>query len=102
MADRRTACVLARIDSYRGEQISRKIVSRELGPRSYRDFAKNIALLGAKKWGTTCDRDISNSAIYATVIYRAYTVYDSEAISSHNWGLEIILHYTITHYTTIP
>ena len=32
---------------YRGEQISRKIVSRELNARSYRDFAKNIALLGA-------------------------------------------------------
>ena len=45
-----------------------------MGPRSYRDFAKNIALLGAKKWGPTCDRDISNSAIYATAIYRAYTV----------------------------
>ena len=57
-----------------GEQISRKIVSRELGPRSCRDFARNIALLGAKKWGPTCDRDISNSAIYATAIYRAYTV----------------------------
>ena len=69
------------------ELISRKIVSCEpgtkaiavsrfrekLGPRSYRDFAKNIALLGAKKWGPTCDRDISNSAIYATAIYRAYT-----------------------------
>ena len=32
---------------YRGEQISRKIVSRELNARSVRDFAKNIALLGA-------------------------------------------------------
>ena len=32
---------------YRGEQITRKIVSRELNARSYRDFAKNIALLGA-------------------------------------------------------
>ena len=29
---------------YRGEQISRKIVSRELNAMSYRDFAKNIAL----------------------------------------------------------
>ena len=68
---------------YRGEQISRKIVSRELGPRSYRDFAKNIALLGAKIWGPTCDRDISNSAIYATAIYRAYTVYI--LISGSSW-----------------
>ena len=32
---------------YRGEQISRKIVSRELNARSNRDFAKNVALLGA-------------------------------------------------------
>ena len=32
---------------YRSEQISRKIVSRELNARSYRDFVKNIALLGA-------------------------------------------------------
>ena len=32
---------------YRGEQISRKIVSRELNARSYRDFVKNIVLLGA-------------------------------------------------------
>ena len=32
---------------YCGEQISRKIVSRELNARSYHDFAKNIALLGA-------------------------------------------------------
>ena len=32
---------------YRGEQISWKFVSRELNARSYRDFAKNIALLGA-------------------------------------------------------
>ena len=59
---------------YRGEQISRKKVSHKLGPTSYRDFAKNIALMGTKKWGPTCDCDISNSAIYTTAIYRAYTV----------------------------
>ena len=29
-----------------------KIVSRELGPRCYHDFAENIALLGAKKMGS--------------------------------------------------
>ena len=34
------------------ELVSRKIVSRELGPRSYRDFAKNIGFLGAKKMGS--------------------------------------------------
>ena len=54
---------------YRGEQISRKIVSRELGPMSYHDFVKNIALMGTKKWSPTCDRAISNSAIYTTAIY---------------------------------
>ena len=32
---------------YRGEHISRKVVSRELNARSYRDFTKNITLLGA-------------------------------------------------------
>ena len=47
-----------------------KIVSRELGPRCYHDFAENIALLGAKKMGSNMrpryiqfrdihDRDIS-------------------------------------------
>ena len=69
---------------YRGEQISWKIVSRELNARSYRDFAKisrswaphlqNSRNQWAKKWGPTCDRDISNSAIYTTAIYQAYTV----------------------------
>ena len=38
-------------------------------------ISKNIALLGAKKWGPTCDRNISNSAIYTTAIYREYTVF---------------------------
>ena len=51
-----------------------KIVSRKLGPSCYRDFANNIALLGAKKWDPTCHRDIYNSAIYTTHIYREYTV----------------------------
>ena len=55
-------------------KFSRKIVSRELGPRSYWDFAKNITFLGAQKWGPICNRDISNSAIYTTAIYREYTV----------------------------
>ena len=57
-----------------------KIVSRKLGPRSCHDLAKNIALLGAKKWGPTYDRDISNSAIYTTAIYREYTVHDTEMV----------------------
>ena len=44
-------------------------------------ISKKIMLLGAmsakwvaKKWGPTCDRDISDSAIYTTAIYRVYTV----------------------------
>ena len=47
-------------------------------------ISRKIALLGvmtaklskwvAKKWGPTCDCDISDSAIYTTAIYRAYTV----------------------------
>ena len=92
MADHRTACVPTRIDreagvdftkncllwignkGYHGEQISWKIVSHELGPRCYHDFAKNTVLLGAKRWGPSCNRDIVNSVIYMTAIYRVYTV----------------------------
>ena len=48
--------------------ISRKI-SRSWAPR-----LQNSQNRWAKKWGPTCDRDISNSAIYTTAIYRAYTV----------------------------
>ena len=57
----------------------------EFGSTSYRDFAKNIALMGAKKWGPTCDHDISNSAIYTTAIYRAYTVliYSTDTLEDH-------------------
>ena len=70
------------------ELISRKIVSSEQEQRLSRwaDFAKilrswaprlqNSRNRWAKKWGPTCDRDISNSAIYTTAIYRAYTVYN--------------------------
>ena len=58
---------------YRGEQISRKNVSRESNelPR----FREKYCAHGRQKWGPTCDRDISNSAIYTTAIYRAYTVF---------------------------
>ena len=70
---------------YCGEQISRKIVSRELNARSCGDFARIIALLGTtsakfaklvgKKMGSNMrPRYISNSVIYTTAIYRAYTV----------------------------
>ena len=83
--------------------ISRKIVSSEQEQRLSRwaDFAKNCLprieckelprfrekyralgrhvckireIGGQKKWGPTCNRDISNSAICTTAIYRAYTV----------------------------
>ena len=73
------------------ELISRKIVSSEQEQRLSRwaDFAKtclppieckelprlqNLRNRWAKKWGPTCDRDISNFAIYTTAIYQAYTV----------------------------
>ena len=82
------------------ELISRKIVSSEQEQRLSRcaDFAKKCLpriqckelprfrekyrALGlqnsrnrwAKKWGPTCDCDISNSTIYTTTIYRAYNV----------------------------
>ena len=80
------------------ELISRKIVSSEQEQRLSRwaDFAENwmqgVTAISqkisrswapplqnsrnwwAKKWGPTCDRDISNSAIYTTVIYWAYAV----------------------------
>ena len=58
-----------------------KIVSHELGPKHYRDFAKNIALLGTKKWGPSCDRDVSTSPIYTTAIwYIESTLYGVGAI----------------------
>ena len=75
------------------ELISRKIVSCEPGTKAiavsrFREklspvnwvqgvtaISRKISRSWApKKWGPTCDRDISNSAIYATAIYRAYTV----------------------------
>ena len=70
---------VSRIKGIRGEQISRKTVSREQGPRNYRDFAKNrtlgrhvreISEMGGQKMGSNMrpryirfrdihDRDIS-------------------------------------------
>ena len=77
----------------RPELISRKIVSGEprtkaiavsrfrekLSPANWVQgvtaISRKISRSSApKKWGPTCDRDISNSAIYTTAIYRAYTV----------------------------
>ena len=77
----------------RPELISRKIVSGEsrtkaiavsrfcekLSPANWVQgvtaISRKISRSWApKKWGPTCDRYISNSAIYTTAIYRAYTV----------------------------
>ena len=77
----------------RPELISRKIVSGEPGTKaiavsrfreklSPANWVQGVTTISRKisrswapkKWGPTCDRDISNSAIYTTAIYRAYTV----------------------------
>ena len=77
----------------RPELISRKIVSGEPGTKaiavsrfreklSPANWVQGVTAISRKisrswapkKWGPTCDRDISNSAIYTTGIYRAYTV----------------------------
>ena len=54
---------------YRGEQISRKIVSRELNARSYRDLAKNIALLSATSAKFANSVGKKNGVQDATAIY---------------------------------
>ena len=77
----------------RPELISRKIVSGEPGTKaiavsrfreklSPANWVQGVTTISRKisrswapkKWGSTWDRDISNSAIYTTAIYRAYTV----------------------------
>ena len=58
---------------YHGEQISQKIVSRELGPRSYRDFAKNIVLFSTKKMGSniaTATNDLASEIIIFPTVSR--------------------------------
>ena len=84
------------------ELISRKIVSCEPGTKaiavsrfreklSPANWVQGVTAISRKisrswapkKWGPTCDRDISNSAIYATAIYRAYTV----LISMFSWNI---------------
>ena len=44
-------------------------------PEKYRALGQNSRNRWAKKWGPTCDRDISNSAIYTTTIYRSTLYY---------------------------
>ena len=80
----------------RPELISRKIFSGEPGTKaiavsrfreklSPANWVQGVTAISRKisrswapkKWGPTCDRDISNSAIYTTAIYRAYTVFFS-------------------------
>ena len=77
----------------RPELISQKIVSGEPGTKaiavnrfceklSPANWVQGVTAISRKisrswvpkKWGPTCNRDISNSAIYTTPIYRAYTV----------------------------
>ena len=94
----------------RPELISRKIVSGEsrtkaiavsrfrekLSPANWVQgvtaISRKISRSWApKKWGPTCDRDISNSAIYTTAIYRAYTVSGNHPtiswlLFSKQWG----------------
>ena len=101
----------------RPELISRKIVSGEPGTKAiavsrFREklspvnwvqgviaISRKISRSWApKKWGPTCDRDISNSAIYTTAIYRAYTVYFS---SLHQW-LSTRLKYSIATTLELP
>ena len=81
------------------ELISRKIVSGEPGTKaiavsrfreklSPANWVQGVTVISRKisrswapkKWGPTCDRDISNSAIYTTAIYRAYTVLNIKVI----------------------
>ena len=59
----------------------REKLSPANGVQGITAISQKIALLGvmsaklaAIKWGPTYDRDISDSAIYTTAIYRAYTV----------------------------
>ena len=89
----------------RPELISRKIVSGEPGTKaiavsrfceklSPANWVQGVTAISRKisrswapkKWGPTCDRDISNSAIYTTTIYRAYTV------SIIKYGVKLLLH----------
>ena len=95
------------------ELISRKIVSCEPGTKaiavsrfreklSPANWVQGVTAISRKilrswapkKWGPTCDRDISNSAIYATAIYRAYTVliWTGDKLShgqAHDWYTHI-------------
>ena len=73
----------------------REKLSHANGVQGITAISRKIALLGvmsaklakwvAKKWGPTCDRDISDSAIYTTAIYRAYTVYGATGPKWVNW-----------------
>ena len=97
------------------ELISRKIVSGEPGTKaiavsrfreklSPANWVQGVTAISRKisrswapkKWGPTCDRDISNSAIYTTAIYRAYTVYENDWHKSNQLRWKwIIVYFTI-------
>ena len=53
-------------------------ISRSWAPR-----LQNSRNRLAKRWGPTCDRDISNSAIYTTAIYQEYTVHQNSEKLGH-------------------
>ena len=88
----------------RPELISQKIVSGEPGTKaiavsrfseklSPANWVQGVTAISRKisrswapkKWGPTCDRNISNSAIYTTGIYWAYTVYGLPWITIFLW-----------------
>ena len=64
-----------------------------IGSKVLPRFREKYRALGRQKWGPTCDRDISNSTIYTTAIYREYTVLDNMA---KDWtGLKLSYLYQI-------
>ena len=120
----------------RPELISRKIVSGEPGTKaiavsrfreklSPANWVQGVTAISRKiwsswapkKWGPTCDRDISNSAIYTTAIYGAYTVlglcnetvrasssYHTQMIPGHatqSWRFKLMIILSILHRASL-
>ena len=101
----------------RPELIPRKIVSGELGTKviavsrfreklSPANWVQGVTAISRKisrswapkKWGPTCDRDISNSAIYTTAIYRAYTVLGFRLLLYQIWLSRMIISSQVTKW----
>ena len=100
------------------ELISRKIVSCEPGTKaiavsrfreklSPANWVQGVTAISGKisrswapkKWGPTWDRDISNSAIYATAIYRAYTVSETAGwIYTNQSSMELFRPVVVQHH----